>query len=292
MPKRSGVASDSVRAVERAVEILQSFSRAKPSMTVAEIKKVVGLSRPTLYRILNTLERKGLVKCSGEPQRYFLDFGVATIANVWLATSSPVDVASPVLTTLWEEINETVGFFVPNDLNRVCVAELPGRQELSYSRGVGHISGMHETASGRAILAFSDNEIMANVEATLAKGERGSLHRELKKIRRDGFAFSGGSIVGIRGIAAPCFAESGKVIGSISITGPESRLKEDRLPFVVSKLRAAVAEVSKALGYRGTISSKPEFERATPRGAHKAVSFTKNRLPNRLLATKSGKTDV
>ena len=42
-------------------------------MSVLEIQKKVPLSRPTLYRLLQTLAAKGLVRAEGEPQRFALD---------------------------------------------------------------------------------------------------------------------------------------------------------------------------------------------------------------------------
>ena len=65
-----------VRAVERAIAILFSFTRGSPMKTVAELQGELGISRPTLYRLLQTLQRQGLVRGSGEPLRYTLDHKV------------------------------------------------------------------------------------------------------------------------------------------------------------------------------------------------------------------------
>src|SRR3954453_1728414 len=41
-----------VRAVDRAIAILRCFTAEQPAISVIEIQKRVGLSRPTLYRLL------------------------------------------------------------------------------------------------------------------------------------------------------------------------------------------------------------------------------------------------
>ena len=46
-----------VRAVERALDILLAFKGVDSGLTVGELIKRVDLSRPTLYRLLHTLER-------------------------------------------------------------------------------------------------------------------------------------------------------------------------------------------------------------------------------------------
>src|SRR5579863_2234999 len=97
-----------VRAVERAIEILEAFSRKKPAMSVIEIQKAVGLSRPTLYRLLETLASKGLIRAHGTPQRFSLDYGVGRLAQNWLSGLDSVAVARPILERLHEEANDTV----------------------------------------------------------------------------------------------------------------------------------------------------------------------------------------
>ena len=61
-----------VRAVDRAIAILQCFTPDQPAMSVIEIQKRVGLSRPTLYRLLQTLAQRDLIQAEGEPQRFRL----------------------------------------------------------------------------------------------------------------------------------------------------------------------------------------------------------------------------
>src|SRR6266849_4173336 len=96
-----------VRAVERAIEILQSFSVGKPSMSVVELQKTVRLSRPTLYRLLHTLVAKGLVRADGEPQRFTLDHGVAQLAHVWMSALDASNAAGPIISRLRDQTGET-----------------------------------------------------------------------------------------------------------------------------------------------------------------------------------------
>ncbi len=242
--------AQAVRSIERAIDVLQSFSLDQPSMTVAEIGKCLKLSRPTLYRLLRTLEGKGLVRSSGEPLSYELGHAVARLAQVWLARLDPARLGAPILAKLSNEINETVALCLPQGITRVCVLEHPGRQPLSYARGVGDVDGIAATASGRAMLAFLP---AADIEAALpdASHERAALLQELNGIRQAGIAISGGSISGIRGVAAPVFDRDGRCVASVSITGPEVRLSEAHLPAIGNSARAAAAAISAALGYGG-----------------------------------------
>jgi IclR family acetate operon transcriptional repressor len=242
-------AGSPIRAVQRAFQVLRAFTPEQSSMTVAELQRRIGISRPTLYRLLATLESEGLVKGAGDPLRYQLDFGVARIANAWFRNIDPARVAAPILTGLWHCVDETVAFLVPRGTSRICVVEYAGSQKLSYARGLGHVDHIAATASGRSILAFSDESVIRDAMATMTHTEREIIEAELVQIRKKGYAISNGSIEGIRGVAVPVFDRSASVAGSISITGPESRLQKQNLKRCIEEARRAASEVSIALGF-------------------------------------------
>jgi IclR family acetate operon transcriptional repressor len=74
----------SVRAIDRAIAILQSFTPEQPAMSVPELQRRVGLGRPTLYRLPHTLATRGLIDAVGDPQRFRLTYGLMQLSHVWL----------------------------------------------------------------------------------------------------------------------------------------------------------------------------------------------------------------
>src|SRR2546421_12774516 len=72
-----------VRAVGRALDILLAFTPQDNELTVGELVKRVDLSRPTLYRLLHTLEQSGFLLSSGEPQRFRLGPAGGGLAPGW-----------------------------------------------------------------------------------------------------------------------------------------------------------------------------------------------------------------
>ena len=89
--------NENVRAVARALDILLAFSEGDPELSPAELLKRVDLSRPTLYRLLYTLEESGFLVSVGEPQRFRLGPAVARLAHVWKSTLDLKTVAEPVM---------------------------------------------------------------------------------------------------------------------------------------------------------------------------------------------------
>jgi|WetSurMetagenome_2_1015567.scaffolds.fasta_scaffold18572_1 DNA-binding Lrp family transcriptional regulator len=63
----------SVRAVERALDILLSFAGEESARSLAQIAESVHLSKPTVHRLLATLEKKQFIAKDKISGRYRLD---------------------------------------------------------------------------------------------------------------------------------------------------------------------------------------------------------------------------
>jgi DNA-binding IclR family transcriptional regulator len=240
-----------VRSVERAVDILQSFSPGHPWMSVGDIQRKVGLSRPTLYRLLHTLASRGLVRIEGDPQRFALDYGVGRLAHSWTAGLDVIATARPILVRLRAETGETAALFVVRGSFRQCILELTSPQVLAMSRGAGETDHVGRGATGKAILAFMDeNEIPAALR-TLPRGmDRKRLLADLERVRKDRLAISRGEVfVGAIAIAAPYFNHARNVAGSIGVYGPQARLDEQWISRTKASILRAAAQLSAALGH-------------------------------------------
>lgn len=223
--------NDSVRAVSRALDILMAFTPTDSELSASDLLKRVDLSRPTLYRLLYTLEQSGFLVSSGDPQKFRLGPSVAHLAHVWTSTLNLAELAAPNLRSLWERTGETVALFAFQGSWRTCVAEVPSKQALSFKRGIGYRERIVVGASGRAILAHTDASERELKE--YAKGTQVDLSRypaELAAIRKRGYAVSKNELIqGAVAIAAPFFDGSGKVAGSIGVFGPGARIDSPRI---------------------------------------------------------------
>lgn len=248
-PEKSG---DGVRAVERALDVLSAFAPGDHELLVADLVQRVGLSRPTLYRLLHTLEKKGFVSSSGEPQRFRLGPGVARLAHVWSSSLDLAEVARPVMLEAWSHTQETVALFVPRGQMRLCVAEMPSAQPLSFRRGVGYSERLVRGASGRAILAFTPLA-PGQLEAWAAGTgvDLGWVQGEMAVTRERGYAMGHNELIqGAYAVAAPFFDAQGNVAGSLGVFGPDVRLTEDRVHEFGLYLRGLAARLSETLGGR------------------------------------------
>lgn len=247
-----GVKSENVRAIDRAIDVLECFASDRNALSITEIERRAKLSRPTLYRILSTLIRRGFVRKDGDPPRYRLDVGVGRLADAWANSLDIVRLAAPLLQELLELHDETVALYLRKDKTRLCVAEIPSRQVLSYSRGLGYSGSLIRGASGMAILAYIEADQAAEIIAEeLDATKVRTLQRKLLEIRRDGFALSGGDFIeGAQAIASPVFDRHGAAIGSLGLFGPSVRFPAKRVTDCTKAVKQSALALSSLLGYR------------------------------------------
>lgn len=246
----TGNSTESVRAVDRALDILLAFRPGDQALPVAELLRRVDLSRPTLYRLLATLQQREFLVGTGEPLRFRLGPAVAQLAHVWRSALSLPAVAQPMMRRVWEQSRETVALFVRDDVQRVCVAEIESPQPLSFRRGVGYRERLARGASGRAILAFTqlDAATQKRLYAGLTVDAAGQTS-ELAAIRKRGYATSRDELIeGAVALAAPFFDGAGAVAGSIGVFGPSVRMKETRVTELAASLKREAALLSRELG--------------------------------------------
>ena len=243
--------SDNVRAVGRALDILLAFTPSDLELSPADLLKRVDLSRPTLYRLLYTLQESGFLVSVGDPQKFRLGPSVARLTHVWTASLDISTLAEPVLRRIWSQTHETVALFVAQGDNRLCVAELPSPQPLNFKRGVGYTERIVRGATGRAILAYLEvtpQQIRQFVRGTGV--DLPTLQAELATTRKRGYASSHHELIpGAVAVAVPFFDHLHKVAGSIGVFGPEVRLDANACKRIAQTLKTESQQLSALLGY-------------------------------------------
>ena len=203
---------------------------------------------------MQTLQRQGLVRGSGEPLRYTLDHKVLTLADAWLAQIDIVRCAEEALADLWARTDETVVLNIPiQGGTRLTIKELRSKQPLSLGLGIGYAAPLTEGASGRSMLAFfSPDQIDGVLRGVADAHKREAVRADLERIVERGYSLTiGQRITGAIAIAAPVFDHSGEVVASLCLFGPEARLTEDLRARYISLVVNSAAQVSTLMGFRG-----------------------------------------
>lgn len=94
---------ENVRTISRGIDLLEFLNRSGKA-TGAHIAAQLGLSRPSTYRILETLEACGVVRYSNEDNKYALAWPAQTLASGLTERSRVLCVATPHLYELQKKL--------------------------------------------------------------------------------------------------------------------------------------------------------------------------------------------
>lgn len=243
------------QTVYRALNILESFTLDRPTLTLAAVSETVGLTVPTTHRLLKALLGKEMVVWDPLSRRYSLGAGVMRLASVIIQRDGVVEVARGGLERLRDVTGETVALFRLVGDERVCIVELPSPHPIRMTSGVGRSYPLFAGASGKAILAWLPKEFAQRVIEAAVRDEKLTQHRgqsltiELGQIRASGYAMSTGEIVsGSSAVGAPILVSGRTVIGAINVTGPADRFDETQRRKAVGPVLELVSEIMRQLG--------------------------------------------
>lgn len=245
----------SVRAVERALEILVCFFQKQEPLGVGEITRLTRIPKSTAYRLLTTMELKGFLQRVPETEKFQLNPALSE-ARLPVKPGELQAVAQSVMEGLRDTCGETVGLYVPDGDERVCIAAVEGIRMLRTSSRVGRRAPLYSGAAAKAILAFLPEERWDAIIARTGLApltpntitDPARLKAELTQIRREGYAVSTGEWdEGITSMASPLFDRTGAVAGSINISVPSFRFNPDKISMLVGALRAAAGVINERL---------------------------------------------
>lgn len=249
----------SVQSLDRALDLLEALAEAQSELGVSEVAERVGLHVSTAHRLLAVLVSRGYARRT-QHGRYGLGPRLLTLAS---AAASPQQVdlradARPALQELAECSGETTNLSLPVEGDIIYVEQVPSRHLVRMFTQIGTRVPAYCTAAGKAMLAYRDAGGLAEYLAT-APFERhtartlttaAALEAELARARERGYAFDEGEMEdGVRCIAAPILDSGGQPRGAISVSGPSSRLGDERMREIAPLLLRATANLSARLGY-------------------------------------------
>jgi IclR family KDG regulon transcriptional repressor len=249
-----------INSILRASSILRCFLGGKTSYSISELAIQLGLDRSTTYRLLLSLEKCGLVEKDKKTGEYSLGLGVFEIGNTYLRQMDLLKVSKPIMTELALKVQETVHLAVLSDTQIVYVDKVDSPRTLGVMSKIGQRGPLHSTALGKVLLAFQpegeSSRIMKQIKlkpfTANTISSRTKLMAELKKVRRQGYAFDfTESEQGVECIAAPIRNHVGDTVAALSISGPQRKINTPQEKQYISQVTEAAALISSKLGYVG-----------------------------------------
>lgn len=247
--------SESVRAVDRALDILLCFSRQTPELSMTQIAEQIGIHKSTVHRLLATLEYKRFVQRDHETGMYRLGIRLLQMAYLTLEQNDLRRLVAPYMHRLGEQYQENIHLAVLDDKDVVYLSIIESTQRVKLAAAIGQRLPAYATASGKAILAYLPEK---TVQGILNQGmpqltpytliSPNSFFEDMHSIRERGFAISEQEFEDdINAIAAPIFDPEGHPIASIAVAGPAYRLNHDRMMEIGQFFIATMGDISQEI---------------------------------------------
>lgn len=99
---------NSIRAVDRAIDVLETFSLKATSLSIDEIACTAKLPKATTYRLLYTMERRGLIQYDESTLRYRLGLRLLKFGGLVTASLDLHNEAEDILIELFQQTQQTV----------------------------------------------------------------------------------------------------------------------------------------------------------------------------------------
>jgi DNA-binding IclR family transcriptional regulator len=262
-----------IRSVSRAVNVLVCLSNGMN--TVTDIASCCKLSKPTVYRLLQTLEDSLMATQDPNTHRYYLGPLINRIASDPQTNHHYlINCALEELTHLWNFSGETVELNIMVGLQYIRLYEIQSKFELKVVAGPDPVGPVYVGATAKVLLSqLNDNELqtaLKNIKISRITEHSVISKRELmaqaKEIRQKGYAVSYGErIPDALCISAPISNYFWPV--ALSLVGPVNRL-QPRVNETIKEVTASAIHIAntitKFLRAKGVIASEQVIRKKQP----------------------------
>jgi len=246
-----------IQSIDRALQVLELFSLEKPEWGVTEISKALNIYKSNVHNILTTLVEKGFVIKDSKTDKYKLGMKFFELGSVVIKNLNLRKIAHPYMEKLLKDFNETVhlGILVEGEI--LSIEQEESGQSLSPRIFIGKRAPLHCTGVGKAIMAYlPKDKVAAIVERKRLKKytentiiDKEELEKEFLKIQKQGYSVDNMEHEeGVRCVASPIRDYAGKVIASMSVSGPAFRINENNISNIAKKVKECCDCISEEMG--------------------------------------------
>jgi DNA-binding IclR family transcriptional regulator len=221
-----------IQSVDRAVRILKTLAGGPGRLGVSELSDRLGLAKGTVHGLLRTLQAHGLVEQHPDSDKYQLGPQLLQLSNHYLDLSELRSRSLAYSEALAGRADEAVRVGAFHGDGMLVVHHVFRPDTSLQILEVGSLLPLHATALGKAVLAYLDEEVRADLVGANPPRLTGqtlvtaaALGRDLDAVRTRGYALEKEeAVLGEGGVAAPIFDRHSDAVGAIGVVGPRERV--------------------------------------------------------------------
>ena len=244
-------------ALMTGLDVLEALSTVPRAVGVSELARLVDADKGNVHRLLAILESRGYVHRDESTKTYTLAAGVVQLAGALLRNMDLVTQARPLMRELVNVTGESVHLAHKTVTGGVYIARERLARRVIVETEIGSPVVVHATSTGKALYCRDAPEGVESI-ATANSLERFTEHtitdlddllHDLKVTAERGFALDKEELsVGVKCIASPVVDINGSIRASIGLSGPASRLDDERVEKCAALVCDAARKLSAQLG--------------------------------------------
>src|SRR5271155_1452925 len=219
-------------SLARGLIVIQAFTQQSPQMTISQLSVRTGLSRAAVRRCLYTLTKLGFAGAE-DGSRYSLRPRMLTLSHTYTTSNTLSTAAQPILERMSAALRESFSVATLDGEDIVYIARTQVNRVMAVDLHIGSRLPAYCTSMGRVLLAYLPTEqleqylakavLTPHTTRTITTIEK--LRLALRNVRRNGYALVDQEYeVGLRSLAVPVYASSGRVVATLNLSGNAPRL--------------------------------------------------------------------
>lgn len=255
----SSAVTGQVQSLTRGLKLLEYIAEAQGNVALTDLAQQAGLPNSTTHRLLSTMQQQGFVRQVGDLGLWTIGSHAFVVGSSFLQSRNLLAMVHPMLRKLMEESGETVNLAVldQSDYQAIIIDQVQCNALMRMSAPIGGKLPMHASGAGKAFLSTLPEDRLIKLlhkiglhsYTPLTRTSPANLKLELAETRKRGYAFDDEEhALGLRCVAACIYDEYSDAYAAISISGPVSRVTDDRVTELGALVIHAAKEITQAYG--------------------------------------------
>lgn len=230
-----------IKNITDAFEILDLLNKHQ-ELGITEITEKTGLSKTTVFRLIKSLEAVHAIKQKPD-QKYILDYQIAKYAQNAGKSDQLSNLAEPFMKEIREQTGESVNLGVEYEGEVLIINTIEG-EFYQLQTTLLPVSPLYCSGMGKLFLSeWSDGKLEDYFKTVKSRTvntlkDVAAFKKEQQQIKLDKIAVDNEEYeYGLSCYAVPIYNQNQKLICSLSVSGPTSRLKNKGIEKLIAVLK-------------------------------------------------------
>ncbi len=242
--------------MQRAAAVLDCFLHGQADLSLPEICAATSLSKSTAFNLLRTLQDAGYVRIDQLSKRYSLGIKAIQLGGSFLASLEVRPAATQHVSRLRDITGETIGIYIRNGHQRVCIDRVWSPQRIRQVPELGVPVDLWIGAAGTVFMGGMDSvELDQYLAELIQSGELNStdvdnIRARISVYHEEHYSLSSEKRAdGSCSVAVPVFDYASRTVAAIVITGPITRWNQGTIQHHLPAILECGAQVSASMGW-------------------------------------------